>query len=246
VQVLRTEYADNLSRDRTFVAGPTELGEREACDLLIVHPLSGETFRIGAEAVWIQPGVGVGLALSLGDRRTALEAFIGDALEPPPQQPPEASLPPQSPDLEPTSAPDSSDEASSSKNLYDRIRELRTHERDVMARQGSLPERVALERCFQGAVWEALLGNPQLTTGEVARIAKNPGLPVSLVTVITANAAWVSKSEIQRALLANPRLAGPALERVLKSVPRSELGPISTQAGYRPQVRQAAKKLLGL
>jgi hypothetical protein len=95
-------------------------------------------------------------------------------------------------------------------------------------------------------VWEALLGNPQLTPPEVARIAKNPGLPAPLVATIANNGAWVSKSEVQRALLTNPRLAGPALDRVLRAIPKNELGAIASHAGYRAPIRQAAKKLLGV
>lgn len=51
-------------------------------------------------------------------------------------------------------------------------------------------ERVALERAFGGAVWEALLQNPQLTATEVAHIAKNGTLPKPLVGAIVANAGW--------------------------------------------------------
>jgi hypothetical protein len=214
--------------------GATELAERQACELEIVHPVTGRSFCISAEAVWIQPGVGVGLEL-VGldsDKRRELEAFIGEA-----QPEPAASE-----GAEPT-ADENGDPA---KGLYERIRELKSHERDIVARQGSLPERVALERCFQGAIWEGLLQNPQLTPPEVARIAKNPGLPAALAASIAGNAAWLSKPEIQRALLGNPRVSGPVLERVLKAIPRGELNLVATQASYRAPVRQAAKKLLGL
>jgi hypothetical protein len=43
------------------------------------------------------------------------------------------------------------------RNLHDRMRSLSPIERTELARLGSLPERVALERCFGGSVWEGLL-----------------------------------------------------------------------------------------
>jgi hypothetical protein len=244
-QALRAEWVENLSRNRTFVAGAFDLVERQLCEFVIVHPSTGAALSLTAEAVWIQAGVGVGLALvdTDGSARARIEAFIGQeqgAFETAATDP---AIPIHS--TSPLIIEDSRDEESIARNLYDRVRELKSHERDVMARQGSLAERVALERCFQGAVWEALLGNPQVTAPEIARIAKNPGLPAALVTTIANNAAWVGKSEVQRALLTNPRLTGGALDRVLRAIPKAELGAIASHAGYRAPIRQAAKKLLG-
>jgi hypothetical protein len=187
--------------------------------------------------------VGVGLALTLdAEVRAALAAFVGPGEVSHALRSTEPAF--RAPEVA-VSVNEPRDDEASQGNLYDRVRELKSHEREVMARQGSLAERVALERCFQGSVWEALLVNPQLTAAEVARIAKNPGLPAALVNVIAANSAWLSKPEILRALLTNARLSGSTLERVLRSLPKAELSTIATHAAYRAPVRQAAKKLLG-
>jgi hypothetical protein len=129
-------------------------------------------------------------------------------------------------------------------NLYDRIRALTLAEQQQMARSGSQAERVALERCYSGSVWESLLQNPNLSPPEVASIAKKGGLPRPVLSQIAANASWIAVPEIQRALLSNPRLDQVGVQRVLKAMPRSELQTVTTQTRYTPQIRSHAKRLL--
>src|SRR5690606_16303807 len=112
------------------------------------------------------------------------------------------------------------------------------------ARQCGHAERVALERCFGGAVWEALLQNPQLTGPEVANIAKKGSLPRPVLATIAANAGWVAVPEVQRALLSNPRLDGGAITRVLRTLSRAELARIPRQTRYPARIRNEARKLL--
>lgn len=130
------------------------------------------------------------------------------------------------------------------RNAFERVRHMSVHERERLARTGNLTERTALERSFGGAVWEALLTNPQLTGPEIARIAKNGTVPAPLLNHIASNAAWLSRAEVRRALLANTRLAGPSIERVLRATPLSELRLVVQQTAYPARVRSVARKLL--
>ncbi len=196
--------------------------------LAIVHPESGSTFEIDAEVVWVkaeQPGAGVGLELQgmTPDVLLALERFVRESVP----------------------AVDGAEGSPGAGNLYERVRRLAVRDREIMARQGALHERVALERVWGGSVWEPLLQNPQLTAGEIGQIAKNPSLPATLIGTVVANAGWLAKPEIQRALLGNPRLSGAQLDRVLRALPRPELARLAEQSGVRPQVKSAARKLLG-
>lgn len=235
LDALRNEFQSNLRRLRIFIGGAEGLAEREACQLSIVHPRTGAVFEIAAEAVWIQPGAGIGLSLGLdAPALAALEHFIES--EP-------ATEEAARDDARPSAVREPGEQAE--RNLYDRVRRMSARERDALARQGSLPERVALERCYKSAVWESLLQNPQLTLGEVARIAKDSSLPAGLVAIIVGNAAWSGRAEVQRALLANPRVSGVNLDRVLKYLPRAELAAVAQHPACRPQVKTAAKKLLG-
>jgi hypothetical protein len=219
-QILEAELEENLVKGRTFIAGAVPLELRSACELALVHPETDEILLLKAEVVWAkadEPGQGVGVELKDVDTEI-LRAFVG-------KRGPAA-------------------EARRAQTLYDRVRSLNIRERDTWARQGTLAERVALERCYGPAVWEALLHNAQLTPPEVARIAKNGTLPRPLAGVIVGNAAWVRVPEIQRALLGNPRVLGPHLDRILQLLSPAELKRVAQQTAYRPAVRAAALKLV--
>lgn len=233
LEALSRAYDSDLRKGRAFVVGATGPGEREPCVVVLVHPTTGARHAAPAEVVWVKrdaPGAGVGVALRDFDdaARAALQAFI---TSPPP--------------AEAADEGDASGERAA-RNIHDRVRGLTMRERETMARQGTLPERVALERCFGSSVWEGLLQNPQLTPPEVARIAKNGTLPRPLVGLLVGNAAWLAQGEIQRALLGNPRVGGAHLDRVLRALTRPELERVPSMTHHRHEVRQAARRLLGI
>ena len=128
-------------------------------------------------------------------------------------------------------------------NIFESMRKLGLRERDRVARQGQLSERIALERIFGSSVWESLLQNTGLTIPEVAAIARKGTLPQPLVAAIVANGSWLASGEVRRALMSNPRVSGAHLDRVLKATPKNELKQIAQMSPYRSQVRAAAKKL---
>lgn len=149
------------------------------------------------------------------------------------------------------SAPESSSGPSSSrrsvpppKNVQERVRKLNFREREAMARGGTLTERVALERAYGAIVWDGLLANAALTGPEVARIAKNGNATLPHLALIVSNAGWLSKGEVRRALLTNPRLTPPQIERVLRALPPAELKQLPKQTAYAPKVRAVALRML--
>jgi len=228
---LQRLFASELRFRRVFVSGTFAIRERERCCLQVMHPQGG-CFSVEAEAVYLrteEPGAGIGLDL-VGldaDKLAGLEAFVRQATEIPATESDRAA----------------SDEPGT-RNIYARIRQLSLPERQKVARQGLLSERVALERTFGGSVWEALLQNSSLTVPEVASIAKKGTLSQPLVAVIVANGGWLASGEVRRALLGNPRVNGVQLDRVLRATPKSELKQIAQMSPYRSQVRMAAKKML--
>lgn len=214
--------AENLKKARAFVRGAHELEVRERCRLELVHPEHGGRLALDAEAVWVGPdGVGLELVELDDELRAQIAAFA-----------------------EPDRADEVRSPARGPRNLHERMRSLSLREREEIARHGALPERVALERAYGGAVWEGLLQNPQLTPPEVARIAKNGTLPKPLVAGIVANASWLANPEVQRALLGNPRCGGQHLERVLRALKPVELVRLAQHCPYRQEVRSLAQKLL--
>jgi hypothetical protein len=75
-------------------------------------------------------------------------------------------------------------------------------------------------------------------------MAKSTSLPTGLANLIVSNRAWVADSGVSQALLANPRISGAQLERILRGLPQTEIARIAEQSGLRLQVRQAAKRLI--
>jgi hypothetical protein len=244
---LQHDFEANLRKGRAFVPGPSRLAERELCTLCIEPPSGGEPHRVRAEAVWIDAG-GTGLSFIDfdADRQGELRAFVQAAMTEPSSEPPADETRTDGdgdPDAE---VPDDSgsDSSPSLRNLHDRVRALDLAGREAVARQGNLPERVALERRYGSSVWEGLLHNPQITPREVLRMAKSTSLPTGLVNVIVTNRAWLADPSINRALLENPRVSGAHIERVLRALPQTDLARVAEQSTVRMQVRQAAKRLI--
>lgn len=125
-----------------------------------------------------------------------------------------------------------------------KLRNLTPEQRIHYARSSIQEERVLLERLYGGAVWELLLRNPKITVPEVARMARKGTMPRPLLDLISDNEQWVRHSLVRRALLANPRLTGDSITKVLRCLPPRELKLVPHQTAYPPAVRQAATRLM--
>jgi hypothetical protein len=129
-------------------------------------------------------------------------------------------------------------------NVHERMRGLTLVQQLKYAHNGELAERVALERIYGKAVWEALLRNPRLTPPEVARISRMGTLPRPTIEQILGNGAWLAVPEIRRALLTNPRLGVDQVMRIVRLMTKPELKLTTTQTAYPAAVRECARKLL--
>ncbi len=246
----------DLARGRAFVPGANAVVARTRCQLVLSCRWNDTAFIINAEAVWSDPaGAGVGLEFVDWSKQRARElramaecdAANGsddpDTLRKLGRREEDGSEPPDLPE-EPADISKPAGAVRRAPNVYERVRRLKPHEQQQLARHCGHAERVALERCFGGAVWEALLQNPQLTGPEVAMIAKKGSLPRPVLASITSNAAWLSVPEVQRALLSNPRLDPGAIGRVLRTMSRADLARIQQQTRYPARVRNEARRIL--
>ena len=238
---LRVLFERDLAQGRAFVPGGVPEGESveplTPCELVIEH--AGRSHRLGAEVVFVKeadPGRGVGLQLAPMDAaaRDALRTFVDAATDEPVDPPVDGTL----------DAPKADDEKVAV-SLQERLRSLSTVEQQRMAATGTLSERTALERMYGPTVWETLLRNARLTVPEVARIGRKGTLPRPLVEAIAANASWLAATEVQRALLSNPRSSPAVVEKVLRGMTRSDLQLVPQQTAYPAMVREAAKRMLG-
>jgi hypothetical protein len=249
---LAEDFESNLRKGRAFVRGASGLPQRGACTLHIEHPEGGATLDLPAEAVWISEhpetgGIGLQIVNFDAQMRDSLEAFVAAANEPLRARSGTRRRTVQPAELAPEPSPSDgiiSQTAPTKRNLHERVRELSLEQRDALAREGTLPERVALERRYGGSVWEGLLQNPQVTPREVCQMAKSGNLPTHLITQIVSNAGWLADNSIRSALLQNPRVSGTHLERVLRTASQAELRTLAEQTNVRMQVRSTAKRLI--
>lgn len=125
-----------------------------------------------------------------------------------------------------------------------KLRNLTPEQRIHYARSSIQEERVLLERIYGSVVWELLLHNPKITVPEVARMARKGSISRPLLDFITDNEQWIRHSLVRRALLANPRLTGDSITKVLRCLPPRELKLVPQQSAYPQAVRQAATRLM--
>jgi hypothetical protein len=246
---LRALFEQELSKGRAFVPDATGVREFDACELVLeyagrIHSLRAEAVLVNAEG----PRCGVGLQLAALDAvaMAELKAFVREAAsdQPPIQAPPEPTHDAPEASQAPPEPTDDAREKGATPSLHDRIRALSPVEQQRTAVNGTLSERVALERLFGPSVWEALLSNPRLSVPEVATIARKGTVPRPLIETLASHPSWLAAPEVQRALLSNPRSTAAVVNKVLQIMARSDLVLVQRQSAYPHAVRAAAKKIL--
>jgi len=247
------QIASNLRKGRAWVPGRHDLCPLQACELVLVHPVSGQCLPLPAEAVYLAsegaPGTGVEIKEPLEQLIELLENFaaMGHGEEEADQaECDEAELQDDSSEASCALPEDREDRRAPAVSAAAKVRGLNAAGRERIAKRGTLTERIALERAYGPAVWEALLANALLSTAEVAKIAKNHTATQPILAIIVASNAWLNKPEIRRALLSNPRLTEQQVERTLRALPVTELRLVLKQAAYPGRVRLKAKRLLGI
>ena len=220
----------NLERGSVVAAGVTGHPLGAFCDVELVFP-SGEKATFPARAVLATEASTI-FAFDSFDRE-ALRRHL-DAPVPAPGAGP----------ADEDEEEEEDEQEAPAATVQERLRGLSVAEQLRVAREGSLAERVALERFYGKTVWEALLRNTRLTVPEVARMAKMGTLPRPLLELIVANPAWLQVPQVRRALLSNPRLSQEMVQKVLGLLPRDELKLVPQAAVYPPAVRAAAKAMV--
>lgn len=239
-EVTAARHRRDLAGGGLFVpAGDGPALEREALVRVLVRR-GAATCEVDAVVVWPTPqGLGLELRGITAETRAALDAVLA----PVEAAPVVAASGTDEADDEPATD-DERDVPPAARSLYARLRGLPAIEQLKLARDGELPERVALERIYGKAVWDALLRNPRITPPEVARLARLGTLPKPLLELIIGNGAWLASPEVRRALLANPRIGADAAPRILRLLPKHELKLATTQTAYPAAVREHARRLL--
>jgi hypothetical protein len=229
----------NLSRGSVVGPGVEGLDRGALCDVELVFP-SGQRLLVPARAV-LATAASAAFAFDSWDHE-ALDRQLAAAVPPPAPTQPSAAPPPES---APESAPVDEGEAESAPaNVQEKLRGLTINEQLRVARDGTITERIVLERLYGKVVWEALLRNTRVTIPEVSRLARMGTMPRPLLELIVGNPAWLKVPQVRRALLANPRLSQDMVSRVLQLLPRDELQLVPQITAYPAGVRMTAKGML--
>ena len=232
VEALEREHEQHLSRGGCFVSGSWDLSEGAICDAELVAP-DDSRLTLAARVVWVaDEPAGVGLAfLDFGTAlRDRIDAFVTAAAA--------AGKKP--------GRPAARDGKRTPLNAHERLRGLTGAQQAKVAMGPDVNQRVVLERIYGKAVWEVLLHNSRLTHPEVSRIARMGSISLPLLETICSNPGWLSSGQVRRALLANHRLSPAMIEKVLRATPKHELKLMPKQTAYSAQVREAARRMLGL
>jgi hypothetical protein len=225
----------NLARGSVVGPGVTGLDRGALCDVELVFP-SGEQMVLPARAV-LATAACAAFAFDSWDHAALERQLAAPAPQPPPAAPPSATSTVAGED-------DEADEEAAPASVQEKLRGLTINEQLRVARDGTITERVVLERLYGKVVWETLLRNARITIPEVARLAKMGTMPRPLLELIVANPAWLKVPQVRRALLANPRLSQDMVNRVLQLLPRDELTLVPQITAYPPGVRMTAKAML--
>jgi hypothetical protein len=222
----------NLERGSVVGAAVAGLQRGAFCDVELVFP-SGERMTVAARAV-LTSDTSTVFAFDDFDR-----AALGRHLAGPPPPGPSAPTP------EPPAAliPEEDADEPAPANVQERLRGLSVTEQLRVAREGTITERIVLERLYGKVVWETLLRNTHVSVPEVARLAKMGTMPRPLLELIVGNPAWLKVPQVRRALLSNPRLSPDMIHKVLALLPRDELKLVPQITAYPASVRMAAKDL---
>lgn len=122
-----------------------------------------------------------------------------------------------------------------------RIRQMNVRERMHLASKADRIERAALIRDSSAQVLMGLVANPRISADDIVQIIRNPQVSPGVLDRITRETRWLANSEIQKALVRNPKTPGPVALRLVDSLPTEELRKLAKiQSGLREPLRKAA------
>lgn len=123
-----------------------------------------------------------------------------------------------------------------------KIQKLSVPQKIKLAEDGDLTQRTLLYRMYGKLVFDGLLRNPRLTEMEVARLAKLGTLGQQQVQTITRKVEWLRNERIRNALLSNPRVPPPIIQKIVSMLGKHELRPLLQRRDFPPPVQQAIRE----
>jgi len=121
-----------------------------------------------------------------------------------------------------------------------RIRRMNYNEKVRLALKADRGERQILCRDSTPQVLLNLLSNPRIESTDVLQIVKSTHANAGVLQRVASERRWMSNSEIQTAIVRNPKTPTPIAIRLLEVVPTQELRGMAKMGALREDVRRAA------
>ncbi len=121
-----------------------------------------------------------------------------------------------------------------------RIKKLDLGEKMQLAMKADRNERKILCRDNSAQVLLSLLTNPRIQGSDVLQIVKSTHASSGVLQRVAQDRRWTSNSEIQSAIVRNPKTPTPIAIRLLEVVPTRELREMAKMGSMRENVRRAA------
>jgi hypothetical protein len=121
-----------------------------------------------------------------------------------------------------------------------RIKQMNPSEKMRLAMKADRAERRILCRDNSPQVLLGLLSNPRIESTDVLSIVKSTHASSGVLQRVAKDRRWMSNTEIQTALVRNPKTPTPIAIQLLESVPTRELKSMAKMGALRENVRRAA------
>lgn len=122
--------------------------------------------------------------------------------------------------------------------------QLSVAEKVRVARHGKRPARMMILKGLDKTLHVHVLNNPTVTPDEIAMMAGMSSLEPTVLRRIAMSPEYVRNTNVVRALITNPKLALPLVDKLLKHLPRDELARLTKSGKVRASVKQAIIKML--
>jgi len=247
-------FVDETKRQGAFLLGAAERPEQFARYTITLALAPGFEHNLRASVVQVfEASGGISVAFEVEGLSQAWEYELDRKLRADTEDSGEDSAEAETPEAEPSkelsgkqekeSEPKDTTERTGTSPIY-RIRRMNPRERMHLATKAGRVERTVLLRDSSPQVLMALVTNPRVGADDILQIIRNPQASAGVLDRITREPRWLANSEIQKALVRNPKTPSTIVIRLIETLPTEELRQLAKmQTGLKEPLRKAALRV---
>ena len=126
----------------------------------------------------------------------------------------------------------------------DELRAMPRPQKLILCGNADRATRVLLMRDVDPQVLYYLCKNPRITLDEVLEIAKLPTINGSVADLIAGTSQWIASEQVRLNLVLNPKTPTPTALKLIGGLNIKNLQAMAKSFNVKPQVKQAALKLV--